>query len=360
VSEALPRLYARWFDEALGGEIPHETKATCRECAMCARADEPPGKSVRYFNPQTKCCTYVPELANFLVGGILADARDDAAPGRVAMEARLQARVAVTPLGIGRSPQYALLYAEIGEAFGRSLGLVCPYYVQPEGLCGVWRHRNAICSTWFCKHVRGATGKTFWRDGVQPLLEVVEADLGIWCALELGCRGDHLRALTNSGAWSGRQEALTAEALEDRIEDDAYAELWGSWSGREKEYYLRCAEIVDRLSWSDVLEIAGPKARAYVDVMRGAYEKLISEHTPARLEAGVLQVERMGPEAVRVGGYSPNDPIDIPHVIMALLPMFEGRRTQDALALIESETGIRLEPALVLKLVDFGVLVALP
>jgi hypothetical protein len=40
-----------------------------------------------------------------------------------------------------------------------------------------------------------------------------------------------------------------------------------------------------------------------------------------------------------------------------VLPYFDGRPTRDALAMIENERGVHLEPALVQKMVDFDVLV---
>ena len=41
------------------------------------------------YNPETKCCTYMPELWNFLVGRILDDDSADTALGRASVEARI-------------------------------------------------------------------------------------------------------------------------------------------------------------------------------------------------------------------------------------------------------------------------------
>src|SRR5206468_1973039 len=108
--DVLPPLYAVWMREALGRPIPEEKEATCDDCVMLAKGCEAPQTSGFFFDPQTKCCTYVPELPNFLVGRILADSDPAAARGRATLEKRFESGVAVTPLGIGRSPTFRLLY----------------------------------------------------------------------------------------------------------------------------------------------------------------------------------------------------------------------------------------------------------
>ncbi|HET9234949.1 MAG TPA: hypothetical protein VFP10_12480, partial [Candidatus Eisenbacteria bacterium] len=70
---ALPPLYAAWMEKILPGKIPSENNATCDNCAMCAPEDQTPQSSGFFFDPHVKCCSYLPELYNFLVGGILAD-----------------------------------------------------------------------------------------------------------------------------------------------------------------------------------------------------------------------------------------------------------------------------------------------
>ncbi len=67
----LPPLYAGWIDDLLGGPLPHESEATCEDCAM--RPSGPAAAGALVFAAETKCCTYVPEVPNFLVGRILDD-----------------------------------------------------------------------------------------------------------------------------------------------------------------------------------------------------------------------------------------------------------------------------------------------
>jgi len=96
MASALPPLYETWMARALPGPIPAETRAPCQQCAMCppnAGAAAAPS-SPDYFNPQTKCCTYLPQLPNFLVGRILADETPEMERGRASVGQRIHKGVA--------------------------------------------------------------------------------------------------------------------------------------------------------------------------------------------------------------------------------------------------------------------------
>ena len=90
----LPRLQAAWLAQILGAPIPAESNATCEACAMVADRPEGGASLEQGFNPETKCCTYLPELWNYLVGGVLDD-QDVDARGRASVEARIDRGLAV-------------------------------------------------------------------------------------------------------------------------------------------------------------------------------------------------------------------------------------------------------------------------
>src|SRR3954463_5095020 len=116
-SASLPPLYAAWVRDLLPAPIPAEENATCDACAM---TEQPEGNGEHSYNPATKCCTYLPEIWNFLAGGVLLDEHEDAVRGRATLEARIDRGVGVTPRGLLRSPTYDLLYASSPLSFGRS------------------------------------------------------------------------------------------------------------------------------------------------------------------------------------------------------------------------------------------------
>src|SRR5215471_13758616 len=187
---ALPPLYARWIDDLLDGPIPAETRATCDDCVMCPKPGDTINPEDRFFEPSIKCCSIVPVLPNFLVGRILSG--DDPDPvsleGRASVERRIKEGVAVTPLGLEWPAMIKLLY-DNSDAFGQSQTFRCPHYVEEAGRCGIWRHRDSVCATWFCKHVRGEVGRKFWRDSLEPLLRIVEKSLAQWCVLKMDIGG---------------------------------------------------------------------------------------------------------------------------------------------------------------------------
>ncbi len=355
----LPPLYAAWIDQLLAGPLPQESDATCDDCAMCVEDDSRHTRSEIFFNPQTKCCTYVPDLPNYLVGRILADHDPNSASGRATVEARLRAGIAVTPIGLGKPPSFQVLYEHSRESlFGRSLTLRCPHYLVEEGgRCGVWKHRASICATWHCKYVRGEVGLNFWM-AMHQLLSAVEKSLTRWCVLELDVGAEALKQLFPTSALSRTNGRIDARAL-DGIADPAEArELWGRWAGRESEFYMECIRLVEPLDWRAVKAIAGPEIGIFSSLLCEGYIKLISNEIPNRLKVGSFKTIRTGHEFYSISTYNDNDPIDLPASLMAMLPYFDGRPTVEALQVIAAKENMILHQDLIRRLVDFKVLIS--
>jgi hypothetical protein len=356
--EPLPPLYAGWLAELLGGPIPRESRATCDNCVMAA----PPGADPNdprtyYFDPVVKCCTYIPDVPNFLVGRVLSDDDPAAQSGRVTVEKRIRDKVAVTPLGLGQPAVFSTLYNNTSNAFGRSHNLRCPHFIEEGGRCGIWRSRNSVCTTWFCKHVRGDVAQTLWRGSILPLLGALERDLSRWCVLELQIGDEALRHLTAGANWRAEDDTLTGESIDNRVDERKYGQLWGPWRGRESEFFKQSARLVEGLSWNEVLAIGGPKARANAQLTKQAYGRLASDDIPAALIPGKMQLVQIQHETSRVNTYNEYDPLDVPSVVMAMLHCFDGRPTEEAVASIAARTGIQLDPSLLRKMVDFALLV---
>ena len=357
-NEPLPPLYAGWMTELFQGAIPKETRATCDDCAMCSRGDAQEDHQTAYFDPDIKCCTYVPDLHNFLVGRVLSDSDPAAGPGRKTVQKRIEQGIGVTPLGLGQPPLFSLLYENVRETeFGRSRALRCPHYIQDGGRCGVWRNRNSTCVTFFCKYVRGSIGYSFWRESLHPLLLEVERALARWALLELDIGDEALRRLVRAASWRGEAEPVTDEAIGNRVDREAYEAIWGKWLGREGEFYVQCARLINDLSWADVLAIGGPEVRAHARLAQDQYRRLTSGEMPSALKVGAFQVVHITRDSTRVSTYSSIDPIEIPNIAMESLHYFDGRPTHEAVAAIASEKSLRLEPAFVRKMADFAVLV---
>lgn len=312
---------------------------------MCS-ADAPRG-SATFFDPVTRCCTYEPAIPNYLTGRILRDAGPHMAFGKATVERRIASKVSVTPWGLDATRRHAAMYGP--EVFGRAPGLRCPHY-QPdgaEGTCGVWRHRNSVCSTWFCKHVRGRTGLEFWRS-LTLLLREAEWSVGLWCVLELGAP-----AVAELPSKDG---AVPASELGGAPDEAGHEAAWGKWAGREIGFYVRAAELADPLEWDDVERIAGVRIRARREALLAAYEAQASGALPEKLKLGRLTVLGAGGGQCTMATYSALDPLRIPEKLVPLLPKFSGGETRATLQRIEEQEGLRLSEGLVRKLVDFGLL----
>ncbi len=346
-TEPLPPLYERWVGELLGGGVPRETEATCSDCAMCSPSA--PEGDATHFHPNVKCCSHVPVLANYLVGRILQD--HGAVAGRASTLARIRARAAVTPLGLGRPRAYSALSREGGpESFGRSRALLCPHYQRESDDCGIWKHRDAVCSTWFCKHVRGAVGFTFWSSALRPLLSAVEIALARWCVVEIGV-GE--RALARLFAPPSPERA--GREIDGVVDEEAYGAVWGDHRGREEELFVDCARRVEPLRWSDVLTIGGSELRARAEVARNAYRRLLSTDLPSHVRAAPIRILEGDRDRVHLATYTEFDSIDVPRALLDVLPRFDGRAMAEVVEELARD-GTEIDAEMLRTLVDFGIL----
>jgi hypothetical protein len=352
-SEVLPPLYARWMDEMLGAEIPPESNATCGDCAMVV-SESDASANVPGFSASTKCCTFLPDLWNFLVGRALLDDDPASLRGKAGVEARIDAGIAVTPLGLRRSRSYQVLYDASPDLFGHSKTMLCPHYIDEQGgLCGVWRHRESTCTTWFCKFVRGSVGREFWNQ-LQQLLRSAEESLATWCLTQLELDEPALRRLYRPHRETFQSRPTTHE-VDGNADEKELNVLWGAWRGREREFYIACGRLVDALRWSDVQRIAGAQTVVYSRLTREAHRRLVSKDGPARPKAALVQITPRG-DRMRLATYSTMDELEMPSGVAKLLPYFDGRPLGETLAAIKQHERVTIDPSFVRKLTDFGVL----
>jgi Fe-S-cluster containining protein len=269
------------------------------------------------------------------------------AAGRQELERRIARRVAVTPRWAGPGSVFGLLYRNTPNVFGRAPELRCQF-LDPDGGCCVWRHRPSVCSTWFCKHVRGETGRRFWKL-TDTLLQIVEQELTIWCLAELKAGSAEVDEMT---------QRLSPEVSElgGEINWGHYCKLWGARVGREADFYRACASLVDGLTWEQVVQICGPRVRILAELVHDAHVHLGSEATPERLRLGHVQFIGVEGESYRVLGYSQYDPLVMPEKLARVLRYFDGRPTEEVLENILNQEHLRVDLKLIRKMVDFGIL----
>jgi hypothetical protein len=341
----LPQLYSTWLHTITGGPIPAETSATCESCAMLPSPGSSP--EATFFHPATKCCAYQPHLPNFLAGRILLDDDPSMAAGRRELEQRIARRVVVTPRWAGPGSVFGLLYRSTPNVFGRAPELRCQF-LDSGGGCGIWKHRPGVCVTWFCKHVRGDTGRRFWKL-TDTLLHIVEQELTIWCLAELKTGSAEVDEM-------GQRSSPQVSELGGEVDWGHYRKLWGARVGQEADFYRACASLVDGLTWQQVLQISGPRVRILAELVHDAYVHLGSVATPERLRLGRVQFIGIEGQGYRVLGYSQYDPLVVPEKLARVLRYFDGRPTEEILENILSQENLRLDLKLIRKMVDFGIL----
>ena len=350
----LPPLYERWMADVLAGPTPEESAATCDDCAMLPKPGEPEGSRAVQFT-DVKCCTYQPLVHNFLAGGVLSDDSADGAAGRAVLEGMIESRNGVTPLGVGGSPAYWLLYGSDPHGFGNSAELLCSFFEKGTGRCGIWRHRDSTCATWFCKHDRGAVGEAYWRE-LQMWLRTAERAVAWHCALELGLETEALRHLCENTGLETR--GRIAPGLDGRANSKNHRRRWGKLEGRERDFYRSCARIADGLDRAQVVALMGAEGKLRTRILHEADVALQAWQPPlVPLRLGRHRPLVAPPGKVRLTTYRDYDPIDVPVAVFAALQHFDGRPTAEVVTEVEAGQGVRLTPGVLRELTDFELLV---
>ncbi|MEP7121145.1 MAG: hypothetical protein ABJE95_09555 [Byssovorax sp.] len=347
----LPGLYQPLLPAVFDTEVPAEPKATCSTCAMCPPKDAPPAAAdVTYFRPDSKCCTFEPRLPSYLVGAILADERPDLAEGRRRVRAKIAAKSGATPQWLAPpARREVLMGAGWRHGFGRSLLLLCPYFESDGGLCTIWRHREAVCSTFFCKYDSAADGEQFWRS-VRALVGYVERVLSLHVTREL-IPGYEPPVTTRD---------LTLEELEDRAPSERdYQALWGAWAFREEELYLRAYELVrglDRPRFQAILADAEYEKRSAT--MTAAHTRITSPALPRHLMPRPDLVARPTDGGVLVTTYSRYEPLLLTEALHDVVQAFGGGGTvAEVRERLLREEGIDVPEELLQGLYQYRVLV---
>lgn len=304
LESSFPPLYARWVETLLGAPVPEERRATCGACPMTEGID-----TEIAFNPRAKCCTFFPELPSFAVGGVFLDDDPAMERGRRVMRARIEEiGQQVTPLGLGPPRSFHKVYGR-DETFGIAPTLRCPYYLdEGPGLCGIWRHREGVCATWFCKHERGAVGLAFWRV-LKRLIKTIDDRLAASIARDLGIHEGALEAVRKS----------TATLHRDR-DPDYYAAIWAPWGGREIDYYVASAKAAAVLGWDEVRARCGDALDPSVRALEAMWKELRrGPQLPDLVRIRVFRrIGKVG-DSTLIKTYSEYDSLDLPDRTVAAL-----------------------------------------
>ncbi len=290
------------------------------------------------FSPETKCCTFTPGLANFLIGAILEAGGD----GARTVRDRVSRGEGVSPLGLGAGTDPAG-----PDTFGRDLARKCPHLTS--GGCSIWFAREATCSTWFCKHDRGALGKSLW-NRVEQLLHAADRALALRVAIDLGIPAPGLAMdlpLVERGR--ARHDWILQRGL------DAAA-VWGPWEERIEPFFRAALARAKLTSFDDLMAAGGSELAALREVAVALLVAHGDRTLPPRIRLGHLRVVEVLEDAVRVQSYSMFDPLLIPKKLFEVLRFFDGRPTAEAIERAGEAAGEPVPPGALRMLVDHEIL----
>jgi Fe-S-cluster containining protein len=333
-----------------------EARATCDNCAMCDKEQGPQSVLRDFFKPDLKCCTFHPHLPNYLVGAIFADPDPSLDEGRRRLREKIASHIGATPQWIAPPRKFSVLAEAARDTahFGRSNALVCPFLEREKGLCTVWRHREAVCSTYFCKYTQGARGWEFW-NALKEYVGYTEVHLSAWIAKKVDPNVVEPRV--------GRLQ-LTVEDLEDRAPSDAdYARYWGTWVGREEEFYEKCHETLlamTRADFEEVIEKTEKGAQRLQD-LETKHAELSSTVLPARLVRNPkMRVNPVAGGGLIVTTYNRYDSFQMESELYDVLRHFNPDETvAETLARLKKDE-IEIQPELLALLYSHAVLIPPP
>ncbi len=184
------------------------------------------------YRSDCQCCTYYPEVPNFLLGMALND------PDSTEVVERLVHAGHGLPTGFVPSPRKYVdaVVAYSRDDFGKDPDIVCPFMDRDTNNCGIYLYRNAVCTTFFCHYEHSEAGERYWV-GIQELVGHVEIALSQWLMDALGFPSeDYIARLNGLGS-----RVTELSASDGSWSEKARRELWGDWFGREVEFYRSCA-----------------------------------------------------------------------------------------------------------------------
>ncbi|WP_455205091.1 hypothetical protein [Kaarinaea lacus] len=363
LEDILPPLFATWIEDVLKEPIDRENQSDCNNCPMCNNNETPSVFNIQ-FNPSTRCCSFIPTIPNYSVGHILSDTAATAQVGKSVILSKIDARTAVTPLGIGPSNKQSRTYENLLKAkeFGIGEQYACPYLVKEEQICSIWSHRISTCSTWFCKHNRGKIGLDFW-DALRALLDEVQKILSYWCLLEMEIGEDALALLApiRPKKYANKTANPLDKLAQTPVPEGIYTQAWGNFRGNEQEFYIKCGALVEDLSWSDILQIGGPELKMATYRLLKAHQILNSKELPEYVEIGKHTTVNSTPSAIAIAGYSPYCTYEFPveinmGLVMATMEIVGPQRLKDLIAKIQQQCQIHVDTDMQWALIESGVL----
>lgn len=350
--DTIPEIYHPFLPEFFHQEIPPEPFSDCSACPMISTGTESrETEGSRPFSRETKCCTFTPRIPNYMVGGILSDPELALSGAKERILQRLASGEGVFPDGLYPSRSYNDYFIRHSETdFGRNKDLLCPYFNAGPFNCSIWKYREAICSFWYCKHLASTSGSGFWNSMID-YFKAIQDTLSEFAAAACG--------LSMVYPFSGNGASQINPGRTSAPENLDYSLSWGSWEGREADYYLRCFEIIRELSEFRAAELFS-RAGNLLTLLEQKHEEFVQ--IPDYLLANrplIRQVDESNYQVelssfIQSTGSSVAWSFRLPSF---LIDYFDGKRnTDEILGQIREQHGVLMEPEILIALYRHDIL----
>lgn len=240
----LPAVYQNFLDRKILNLNISETKATCDNCL---RARD---KRFEYtYKANLKCCTFVPFIPNYAVGGILKQKLD----GYQRIEKMILDRRFALPLGIFPDFDYQYRFnSKKKKDFGNREDLLCHYYDIDKNKCSIWEFRGVVCTTFFCRSDYGKAGQNLWTE-MKDYLSYVEMALAEDC---LVMKDFSPRDISDQLIFLNKKDFTQVEKTLKSLTPTELKPLWNGYKDA-KEFYLSCYDLVQKQNRTSFKEIIG-------------------------------------------------------------------------------------------------------
>ena len=261
--QQLPHIYKGLLPDLFSKPIPVESYANCLDCQMCKPNTHAP--HLKTFSKTSKCCTFKPIIPNYLIGHYLLGNQPSEPLNR-----HLSHQKQCTPLGFFPSKNELSAYAKmIPHRFGLDESSICDFLI--DGQCSIWQYRNGICSTYHCHYVKGKNGKQFW-NAIRDFLQFIETTLSQHCGYALGISTEYLNHNTTDFFTN-----VQLSSLPEHI-DSNY-----SWKTNPKDFYIKCAQLVQDWTWEDVRHLSPSRYDILHDYLQHCMNQINHPQTPPYL-----------------------------------------------------------------------------
>lgn len=245
-----------------------ETRATCDNC-VCS---QPQRGNLPFYQSDLKCCTFHPFLPNYTVGALLKNSGTPAFI-QTQLRSKIKARDYALPLGIFAPLNYQIQFNNRDENdFGNKKNFLCPYFNHQTKNCGIWLHRGAVCTSYYCVSDRGEKGLKLW-ENLGEYLHLCEMVLSQDALVSMGLSPDIIEnQLEYVNCMNGTEEEMTTSSMSQALFED----YWKDWIPHDsiESFYINCSKYISSLTTAQIKTLLEEETQELESQLQSLFESI--------------------------------------------------------------------------------------